>query len=152
MTAALVTVGILMSCGGGDDGPSATAGQTLLRAIDGTWPVNVASSDVAEVEGTPDLTGLTVTVTPSSDETGATFSFSGGSNFTGSYFTGGSFTVSDLGAIGSPALDAANGSSLDVSSTVIVATATTVTITAQVEAEALRSAGVGTWSLVFDVD
>lgn len=152
MTAALVTIGILMSCGGKNNGPGLTAGQKLLRAIDGTWSVNISASNTTEVEGTPDLSGLSVTITPNGEETGAAYSFSGGSSFSSNYFSGGSFSVSDAGAISSPALDTASGSSLTVSSVVIAATDASVTITASVQANTARGAGVGNWVLVFDVD
>lgn len=152
MTAALVITGILMSCGGGDDGPGLTDGQKLLRAIEGTHSVNTTASNTTEVEGTPDLSGLSVTVTPNTDETGASYSFSGGSSFSSNYFTGGSFSVSDAAVISGAALNAASGSSLNVNTVTIVEANSKITISASVEASSARGAGVGNWVLVFDVN
>ncbi|MFZ9046939.1 MAG: hypothetical protein ACO2ZZ_13855, partial [Cyclobacteriaceae bacterium] len=143
-------VGILMSCGGGGGGTSLTDGQKLLRAIDGSWAVNSTSSNTEGVEGTPDLSGVSVTVTPNTEETGASYSFSGTSIT--QYFTGGSFSVSDAGVITSPALDAASGSSLTVSTVTISENGTTLTIAASVSASTAKGAGVGNWVLVFDLN
>ena len=148
MTAALVITGILVSCGGGGGGEGKTEGQKLIDALTGTHPVNVTSSNVTNVEGTPDLTGTSVTLSGNSDDTGMTFTLSGST--INQYFTGGSFSVSDAGSISGAMLDVNGSASITISSVSVSTTDTTITISAVVAADVTRGDGVGNWTIVFD--
>lgn len=146
MTAALVTTGILMSCGGGDDGPGLTAGEQLINAlVDGSWTVNGSTTTVDEQTVT--VTNITVNFTEGSSGT-VNFSVTGGG--IQNYVSGGSFSVADDASLSNYNLTVAS-TDLQGSVNTVSATDTRVTINITVSAVAARETGVGEYNLVFDV-
>ncbi len=148
MLAALVTLSIFMSCGGGGGGSTPTLQKQIIDALNGqTVALDIANSTF----GTATVTSGTVTVNAS--ETGSVTIDTGSVTIdTGddlaSYVESGSFTVSSSGSITGTSVTAASGSGLAFSGfgATVDEDISVLTITFN-SGEASRSAGLGSWSL-----
>ncbi len=141
MLAALVTLSIFMSCGGGGGGSTPTLQKQIIDALNGqTVALDIANSTF----GTATVTSGTVTVNAS--ETGSVTIDTG--DDLASYVESGSFTVSSSGSITGTSVTAASGSGLAFSGfgATVDEDISVLTITFS-SGEASRSAGLGSWSL-----
>ncbi len=138
---AVVSVSILASCGGdGTDEPTETQKDKIVAALTGTWTINVASSNVTNVTGSPSLDGLAV----SFNATG--FSLSGS---IAEYVNGGAYTISDEGVFTVGGANAVGDRSATLTSVAINADLTQVTVVIEVTEANGRVGGLGTYTLVF---
>ncbi|MEQ8472609.1 MAG: hypothetical protein RIC35_15565 [Marinoscillum sp.] len=139
---ALVTlVSITISCGpGDDDGP--TDKEVLVEALTGSWTLDASNSQFANTE----LDGSGIGVTFS--ETG--FSLSGGIT---TYVSGGTYTVTDAGAITDVAVNIAASNDLELKGTpsfTINGAKDTITIVFSTQEASGRVSGLGDYKLVFN--
>lgn len=144
MTAALVMIGILMSCGK-DEGPGLTAGQKLAKSLDGS-SATVSSSTVS-AEGNPDVTGVSIALTANDDLDEVTYTLSGGTPPITNYFSGGKFNISESASISGGTITSTNGE-LSVALTTLTVSDVSVRIVVAVS-PAARAMGVGTFDLTF---
>ncbi|MEQ9229981.1 MAG: hypothetical protein RIF46_04815 [Cyclobacteriaceae bacterium] len=149
MLAALVTLSIFMSCGGGGGGPSKTDGELLVEAlISNTWTVNTSSTSVDNVNGTFDESAFSVTF--SGTTSAMNYALSGGG--LSDYVSGGTFTVDDDANIGSPTVNVVGSVRTgSVTSLIVNSTQTSVRIVLEVDENEARLTGIGTYTLVFDI-
>ncbi|MEQ8472851.1 MAG: hypothetical protein RIC35_16785 [Marinoscillum sp.] len=138
--AAVLSVGVLSSCGGGDGDDPKSDKEILLEALVGTWNIDASASQFANTE----LDGSGISATFS--ETG--FQVTGLAD----YCTGGSYTVSDAGAITSVDVNGLPAElTLDGTPTATVNSAkTTITIVFSTQEAGGRTNGLGDWKLVFN--
>lgn len=137
--AAIVAVSVVSSCGGGDGDDPKSDKEITVEALTGDWTLNTGSSTFGNLTDTP-----TATVSVSS----------AGINITGGtlseYVSGVSFTVSDAGTLtGASATLASSEITLDGDVTASINDALDK-ITVSFSTAAARTAGTGSFTLVFD--
>lgn len=138
--AAVVSVSILASCGGGDDPAGPTDQELTVEALSGTWSLDATESSFANTG--LDGSGTTVTVSATG------ISISGG---LASYVSNVSFTVDENGALTSGgATIASTEIELDGNVSVSIYPALdTITVLFSTKEKAARVAGIGTFKLIF---
>lgn len=146
MLAALVSISILVSCGGGGGGPGKTDGEKLIEAlVNGDWVIDASSTSVSSVTGTFDVNSFGIVFTASGST--VTYALDGDVE---TYLTGGTFTVSDEADIESPTVNTAS-SELTANVTSLNATEAEVEIVVSVTESNARETGIGIYTLVYNL-
>lgn len=138
---AVVAVGTLYSCGGGDsnDDPK-TEKELTIEALSGTWNLDASSSQFANTG--IDGSGISVTIS----QTGFTLT----GNIT-DYVSEGTFTIAEDGTLANPAVTIAS-SEVELDGTVSISLNSakdSITVSFATKAADARISGLGAFVLVF---
>ncbi|MEQ9302810.1 MAG: hypothetical protein RJQ14_02760 [Marinoscillum sp.] len=141
LLALVALVSITISCGEKDN-PEPTEKEVLLEALAGTWTLDASASQFANTE--LDGSGISVTFT----ETG--FSLTGDIT---AYVSGGSYTVTEAGAISDVSVSIPASTNLEISgspSFSVNGAKSTITIVFSTKEADGRVSGLGDYKLVFN--
>lgn len=146
MLLAIASLTVFISCGGGGDDEGETQKEKILSALTaGTWSVDATATDVDNVSGTLDVATFTITFSETAE--GATFTLGGDVD---DYLSGGSFAISEEGAISNIVVNTPSADlSVSASNVVINSELTTATVTVTTTEAGERTGGLGTYTLVF---